>query len=248
MSADGESAPTKADQIQGDLEAAHLQLARYAHDLREMLQRERKKSMQLEAAHLDTLMRLTRAAALKDAETGAHLERLSGYSQLVAKELGLSEDFSRRIATAAPLHDVGKIGIPESVLGKPSPLDEGQWAIVQRHPGIGASLLKGSSSPLIETARVIALTHHENWDGTGYPSRLRGEQTPIEGRIVMLVDCYDALRSERCYKPAIDHDTVCGLILEGSERFGPSQFEPRLLDVFRGVHGEFDRIYRQSGE
>jgi putative two-component system response regulator len=231
------------ERLQSDLAAAHSQLTRYAQDLRRMLERERAKSAQLEAAHMDTLMRLTRAAAYKDAETGAHLERLAEYSRLLAQRLDLPEDVADRVGAAAPLHDVGKIGIPDAVLGKAGPLDEAEWEIMRRHPAIGASLLKGSSSPLIETARMIALTHHEHWDGSGYPKGLRGEATPLEGRIVMFVDCYDALRSPRRYKQPYDHETVCEMMLEGSERTRPSHFDPRIIETFRVSHEEFGAIY-----
>lgn len=247
MSTDRGEASIVAAQLEGDLAAAHSQLARYAEDLKRLLDRERAKTRLLEAAHLDTLMRLTRAAEYKDAETGGHLERLSEYSRTLALHLGLSEREADRIGAAAPLHDVGKIGIPDAVLTKPGPLDNEEWKIMQRHPAIGASLLKGSSSPLIETARVIALTHHEHWDGTGYPRGLRGEETPLEGRIVMLADRYDALRSPRHYKPALAHDAVCDLLLEGDGRTQPSHIDPRLLAAFRAIHEELAAIYARYG-
>jgi putative two-component system response regulator len=212
-----------------------------------MLERERAKSAQLEAAHMDTLMRLTRAAAYKDAETGAHLDRLAEYSRLLALRLGLPDDVAMRVGAAAPLHDVGKIGIPDAILTKAGPLDDAEWEIMRRHPAIGASLLKGSSSPLIESARMIALTHHEHWDGSGYPKGLLGEETPLEGRIVMFVDRYDALRSPRRYKEPYDHVTVCQMMLEGCDRTRPEHFDPRILEAFRASHAEFGAIYdRQS--
>jgi len=231
--------------LQGDLAAAHSQLERYAHDLKRLLDRERAKTAQIEAAHLDTLMRLTRAAECKDAETGSHLERLAHYSQVLAARLGLSEEDALRIGQAAPLHDVGKIGVPDAILMKEGPLDAGEWKIMRRHPAIGASLLKGSTSPLIDTARKIALTHHEHWDGSGYPRALRGDQIPIEGRIVMLADRYDALRTPRRYKSALDHETTCALLCEGNARTRPDHVDPRLLAVFREVHEEMDAIYER---
>ena len=246
-SAPGE-APVDEERLQEDLAAAHSQLARYAHDLKRLLDRERAKTAQIEAAHLDTMMRLTRAAEYKDAETGSHLERLAEYSRLVAQHLGLKPEVAERIGAAAPLHDVGKIGIPDAILTKNGPLDDNEWKIMRRHPAIGASLLKGSSSPLMETARVIALTHHEQWDGSGYPQGLRGEATPLEGRIVMLADRYDALRSPRYYKPALPHEEVCAILLEGKGRTQPSQIDPALLAAFREIEDEFEEIYARFSD
>lgn len=240
------------DEVQADdgdpqdsLAAAHAQLARYAHDLRRLLERERDKSAELEAAHIDTLMRLTLAAECKDAATGAHLERMADYSRVLALRIGLSKELAERIGRAAPLHDVGKIGIPDTILTKPGYLDEEEWSIMRCHPEIGASLLTGSTSLLIETARTIALTHHEHWDGSGYPKGLRGKETPIEGRVVTLADCYDALRSARHYKRALDHESACKLILGGNERTRPSHFDPTLLAAFREIHAELGAIHER---
>jgi putative two-component system response regulator len=239
------SEPLDEQRLQGDLAAAHSQLARYAHDLKRLLDRERAKTAQIEAAHLDTLMRLTRAAECKDAETGSHLERLTHYSQVLAGCLGMAEHDVLRIGRAAPLHDVGKIGVPDVILMKDGPLDANEWNIMRRHPAIGASLLKGSQSGLIDTARQIALTHHEHWDGSGYPRGLRGEQIPIEGRIVMLADRYDALRSPRRYKAGLDHATTCALLCEGNERTRPEHIDPTLLAIFREVHQEMEAVYER---
>lgn len=226
-----------------ELEAANRQLEKFARDVRAAYERERKKSAELEQAHLDTIWRLLRASQYRDEETGGHIVRLSHYSKLLADALGVPADEAQRIFDAAPMHDLGKIGVPDAVLQKRGGLDDAEWAIMKRHPAIGASLLKGSGSPLLEVARAVALTHHERWDGGGYPARLVGDRTPLAGRIVMLVDQYDALRSQRRYKPAFSHDRTCGILLEGDGRTLPSHFDPRVLAAFRELHAEFDAIH-----
>jgi putative two-component system response regulator len=167
---------------------AHSQLALYARDLKRVLEAERKKTRELEKAYRDTLYRLLRASQYKDDETGGHLRRLRYFTKTLALGLELPPEEAELIAAAAPLHDVGKIGIPDAVLQKPGPLTPPEWKVIQKHPAIGASLLKGSPSPLLEMAQQIALTHHERWDGSGYPQGLQGEDIPLAGRIVMLVD------------------------------------------------------------
>ncbi len=225
------------------LAAAHEQLRSYARDLRGALEAERARARELEQTHIDTLMRLTRAAQYRDEETGGHIQRIAHYARTLALRLGLSAADAERIYLAAPMHDIGKIGVPDAVLHKAGPLNDDEWREMRRHPGIGASLLRGSASPLVETARVIALTHHERWDGTGYPQGLKGDQTPIAGRIVMFVDQYDALRTSRCYKPAVDHEKTREILTEGDGRTMPSHFDPELVEAFRSVHEEFAAIH-----
>jgi putative two-component system response regulator len=172
-----------------------------------------------------------------------HDIRVGRYSGIVARYLGFSPSDADIIARAAALHDLGKLGISNSIWQKPAPLTVEEWTAVKRHPEIGANWLSGCASPVRRMARSIALTHHERWDGTGYPLGLSGHKIPIVGRITMLVDQYDALRSARSYKTAFTHLQACNIILEGDERTHPSHFDPQLLDLFRRFHQDFNTLF-----
>jgi putative two-component system response regulator len=209
------------------------------------LELERRRSQELEEAYYDTVLRLTQASVYKDRETGAHIQRVSYYTKILARKLGWSLEDQELIFRAAPMHDVGKIAIPDDLIRKRGLLDGMDREVMQSHTVIGASLLEGSNSRLLAMAREIALTHHEHWDGTGYPHHLAGDQIPISGRIVMLGDHYDALRSRRSYKRGFDHQATCRVILEGDGRTLPSHFDPHLLEIFATAHGEFDAIFEQ---
>jgi HD-GYP domain-containing protein (c-di-GMP phosphodiesterase class II) len=173
----------------------------------------------------------------------AHDIRVGRCAGILARYLGFGHSDTETIAHAAALHDIGKLGISHSIWQKPDPLTVEEWAEVKRHPEIGAKWLNGCSSPVRRLARSIALTHHERWDGTGYPLGLSGHKIPIVGRITMLVDQYDALRSARSYKSAFTHSQACRIILEGDDRTRPAHFDPHLLDLFRRFHQDFNFVF-----
>lgn len=225
------------------LQATNRQLQAFAKDLKVAYDAEKRKSHELEQSHYTSLLRLNRAMRYKDDESAAHIERLSYYAKAIALHLDLGEAQAQVIASAAPMHDVGKIGIPDAILLKRGPLSAEEWEMMKKHPALGASLLKGTPSLLLETAGKIALTHHERWDGSGYPQGLTGEEIPLAGRIIMIADQYDALRSPRPYKPAFTHERTYDIIMNGDGRTLPHHFEPQLLTVFRDIHRDLGAIY-----
>ena len=176
----------------------------------------------------EIIARLFNALLSRRAETGSHVRRIGMMSAFMAEKLGWSTEDVELIGAAAPLHDVGKIGISDAILLKPGPLTADERITIQQHSSIGGKILSNSASPVIQMAERIALHHHENWDGSGYPHKLKGEKIPMEARIVGLVDVFDALRSDRVYRRGLGHTEI----LEVLERGRGHKFQPELLDLF----------------
>ncbi|MHB8492537.1 MAG: HD domain-containing phosphohydrolase [Solirubrobacteraceae bacterium] len=188
---------------------------------------------ELEVAQAETVRRLSMAVELRDEDTGAHIERIGRMSVLLAEQVGLTPTYCARLSHAAPLHDVGKVAIPDAILLKPGPLTPEERAIVETHAEEGYRLLHRSSSSILELAATIALSHHERWDGSGYPRGLAREEIPIEGRIVAVADVFDALTSDRVYRKAYSIEEAVALMREQRGR----HFDPELLDAFLEVMG-----------
>lgn len=218
----------------------------------------RERTAEVEATRRQVMQRLSRAAEYKDNETGRHVFRVGEISALLARELGLSEERCEMVRECAPLHDVGKIGVPDEVLLKPGPLSAAEWEVMKRHCIFGCEILgpldsrdaaqgacldpvravRQGDNELLDLARSLALFHHERWDGSGYPFGLRGEEIPIEARIVSIVDVYDALCSDRPYKKAFPEEKCREIIRAGSG----SQFDPRVVEAFFARIGEIRAI------
>jgi putative two-component system response regulator len=188
----------------------------------------RERTAQLEQSRLEVIQRLGRAAEYKDNETGMHVVRMSHYSRILASQLNVSKRWVELVFQAAPMHDIGKIGIPDNVLRKPGKLDADEWAVMQKHVEIGGDIIGDSDSLLLQMAQEIALNHHEKWDGSGYPNQLKGEQIPLSARIVAIADVFDALTSVRPYKKAWSIEETLALL----ERDAGTHFDPSLVPIF----------------
>jgi putative two-component system response regulator len=191
----------------------------------------------------EAIQRLAKAVALRDGETGSHIERMSTICGRVARTIGLPQRRCDLIRIASPLHDVGKIGIPDSILLNPNPLTPREWQVIRKHPEIGYRMLSGSGEELLDLAATMALTHHERMDGSGYPQRLRGNEIPIEGRIAAVADVFDALTSDRVYQPARPLGEALEIMVDGRG----TSFDPRVLDAFLALVESEPVLARANG-
>jgi HD-GYP domain-containing protein (c-di-GMP phosphodiesterase class II) len=180
---------------------------------------------------LEITQRLSRAAEFKDCDTGLHILRMSHIARLIADALDVDEEWAELIFHAAPMHDVGKIGIPDKILLKAGKLDPDEWEVMKSHASIGGEILSGGTSELMKMSEAIAITHHEKWDGSGYPEGLKGENIPLEGRIVAVADVLDALTSIRPYKKAWPMEKALAQIEEQSGK----QFDPKVVEALKNI-------------
>ncbi|MCL1050256.1 two-component system response regulator [Shewanella abyssi] len=226
--------PVSAPVVQARVKT-HLAL----YDQKRLLEQEVKaRTKELEDTRFEIIRRLGRAAEYKDNETGLHVVRMSHYARLLAIKTGLPDKYCELIYNAAPMHDIGKIGTPDSILKKPAKLDGPEWKEMQLHAEIGAEIIGDHKDPLLEMAKRIALSHHEKWDGSGYPNGVAGFDIPIEGRIVAIADVFDALTSVRPYKKAWTVADTMKLIESESGK----HFDPELVEHFKHILDEVTKI------
>jgi putative two-component system response regulator len=224
--------------------AAWAQMERMVEDLGRMY-RERNEALQEVArAHHDALFRLALAAEYRDDDTGQHIVRMGFLAEALSLATGSDARYAAMLRKAAPMHDVGKIGIPDAVLKKPGRFNAQERQVMNQHPMLGAAILGQSRIPLFQLAAEVALSHHERWDGSGYPAGRRGLEIPLSGRIVAIVDFFDALTMDRCYRPAFSDEQALAMLTEERGR----AFDPDLVDLFLSRAGRMitlrDRINR----
>ncbi|GAA6135825.1 two-component system response regulator [Oceaniserpentilla sp. 4NH20-0058] len=204
----------------------------------------RQRTEELHHTRLEIIERLGRAAEFKDNETGLHVIRMSHYSRIIASQMDFDDEWVDLIFHAAPMHDVGKIGIPEAILCKPGGLDNEEWQTMKSHPEIGADIIGDHDDKLLQTAREIALTHHEKWDGSGYPNGLKEGDIPLSGRIIAVADVFDALTTKRPYKEAWPVEKALSLIKESSGQ----HFDPHIVEIFLRCLPKILEIKEKFGE
>lgn len=195
----------------------------------------------LRAANEDTIYRLAAAAEFKDKDTSEHLHRMSRYSEILARKLGMDEEWVEMLRLAAPMHDIGKIGVPDAVLNKPGKLDAEEWEEMKKHPIYGGEILKNPSADALILSETIALYHHEWWNGKGYPHGLAGEAIPLEARIVSVADAFDALTSKRVYKPPFTLEKALSILEEEKG----THFDPKIVDAFGDILPQIREILAQ---
>jgi cyclic di-GMP phosphodiesterase len=215
-----------------------------SHKLEHALQELHLSENQVWVSQAETILRLARLVEFRDEETGHHLQRMSSYCEILACELGLHERHREVVRLASQLHDVGKVAIPDSILRKPGKLTPQEFNVIQTHAEIGHEMLTGSTSDVVQAGATIALSHHERWDGGGYPHALAGEEIPAEGRIAAIADVFDALTSDRVYRPAFP----VSLALNTMQAERGTHFDPEMLDAFVHALPEVEAVRRTYGD
>jgi len=220
---------------------------RAVRDLNSVLElRVRERTADLQESYLETIVTLSRVAEHRDDDTGGHNRRIGNYSRELSRVLGMDDVFVDRISFASPMHDIGKVGVPDRILRKPGVFTPEEWEVMKTHAASGAEILGSGKSPYLSMGSEIALNHHERWDGGGYPGAKRGEAIPLAARIMNICDIYDALRSRRPYKDAFDHSRAAEIILHGDCRTEPQHFDPAVLEAFSRNQGLFRDIFEAS--
>jgi len=229
------------------LQNKNAQLRRRNRDLQAERERVELLRAETESALMTTVNLLAKAAELHDDVTGKHVNRVGRYSALMAKLMGMSDAYVREITYCATLHDVGKMSVDQAILHKPGRLTDEEFREMQNHTLYGFQILEGVER--LEMAAQIALSHHERWDGGGYPNKISGDEIPLAARIVSFADVYDALRSVRPYTPSFSHEKAIDIMLKGDDRLDPSKhFDPTLLNLFGNHHKVFGEIYRELAD
>jgi putative two-component system response regulator len=220
----------------------HKKLQHYNEVLEQQV---KERTIELKESYLETIFTMTRAAEHKDDDVGTHVQRIGYYSNELCKILGMDEDFIDHIFFASPMHDIGKIGIPDYILLKPASLTASEWKVMQGHTLMGSKILGNSKSSYLRMGAEIALNHHEHWNGGGYPNSKHGKQIPLTARVMNICDVYDALRSKRPYKLAFDHAKAMDIITHGDGRTLPEHFDPEILSAFKQNNQLFNNIFEE---
>lgn len=220
----------------------------FLSNMNQLLDRQvRQKTAELRGSHIETIFALARVVEFKDKDTAGHIARIAHLSQAMADILGMAPGYAESLFYASAMHDIGKVVVPTSILLKAGPLTPEEMTHVKRHPMAGAEVLGSlSGSPFLAMGAEIAASHHECWDGSGYPAALAGEKIPLSGRIVLLCDRYDALRSQRPHKPPLSHEETVRILLQGDGRSRPEHFDPDILAGFRRFNGRLEEVFETN--